>query len=302
MLRGFSLNNTRMKRVFLFILTNLAVMAVLSVAVHLLGLNRWMGAHGINYSQLLIMCGLFGFGGAGISLLLSKPMAKWSTGARTLSGNEGGVEAWLVATVDELARKAGIATPEVAIYDGAPNAFATGAFRNSALVAVSTGLMQSMDRSQVRAVLAHEVAHVANGDMQTMGLLQGVMNTFVMFVARVVGTVVDKAVLRNTDERSGIGYMVTVFVLEMVFGLLASLVVMAFSRHREYRADWMAAQLLGSAAPMQSALHVLGRMSGEPDLPKQVAAFGITGGGLASLLRSHPPISKRIAALAAFRG
>lgn len=290
-----------MKRVFLFILTNLAVMLVLSVAVHLLGLNQWMAASGIRHGQLLLMCGIFGFGGAFVSLLLSKPLAKMSVGARTLTGQEGPTERWLVATVAELAERAGIATPEVALYEGAPNAFATGAFRNSALVAVSTGLLQSMNQREVTAVLAHEVAHVANGDMQTMGLLQGVMNTFVMFAARVVGTVVDKAVLRNNDDRPGIGYMVSVMVLELVFGLLASLVVMAFSRHREYRADWMAAELLGSARPMQAALAALAQQSGHgADLPKQVAAFGITDGGLSQLLRTHPSLGDRIEALNQF--
>ncbi len=289
-----------MKRIALFLITNLAVLLVLSVTASLLGVNQWVTAQGLNFTSLLAFCALFGFGGAFISLLLSKPMAKWSTGARVIYGNEGQLEHWLVSTVEDLAQAAGIRTPQVALYEGAPNAFATGAFRNDALVAVSTGLLNSMSHDEVRAVLAHEVAHVANGDMQTMTLLQGVVNTFVMAAARVIGTAIDRVVLRNESDRPGIGFMVSVFVLELVFGLLASLIVMAFSRHREYRADWGAAQLLGSAVPMQRALQ---RLAGnESDLPKTVAAFGISGGGsgFMDLLRSHPRIEDRIEALRAF--
>lgn len=288
-----------MKRVGLFILTNLAVMVTLSVAVHLLGLNQWLTANGIDYGALLLMCAVFGFGGAFISLLLSKPVAKWSVGARVISGREGAIEQWLVTEVAQLAAQARITPPEVAVYPGSPNAFATGAFRNSALVAVSSGLLQSMSRDEVRAVLAHEIAHVANGDMQTMGLLQGVMNTFVMFAARVVGTVVDKVVFKSEDGRS-VGYFMVVVVLEVLFGILAAMVVMAFSRHREYRADWMAAQLLGSARPMQAALRTLAR--GSSALPQAVAAFGIQGKASrwASLLGSHPSIEDRVKALEAF--
>lgn len=275
-----------MTRIVLFVLANLAIMLVLSVAATLLGV------HGHGMKSLLVYCGLFGMGGSFISLLLSKPLAKWSTGARVLTGQEGGYEQWLVNTVGELAQRAGIGMPEVAFYDGAPNAFATGAFRDDALVAVSTGLAQSMTHEEVRAVLAHEIAHIANGDMVTMSLLQGVMNTFVMFAARVVGGAVDR-------DRRGAGYMITVVVLEMVFGILASLIVMAFSRHREYRADWGAAELLGSAVPMQRALHRLGHASS--DLPKQVAAFGISGNlDVEELLRTHPRIEARIDALNAF--
>lgn len=289
-----------MKRVVLFVLTNLAVMVTLSVAVHLLGLNNWLGANGIDYGALLAMCAVFGFGGALISLLMSKPMAKWSVGARVITGQEGSTEQWLVSEVARLAERAGISTPEVAVYRGSPNAFATGAFRNSALVAVSTGLLESMSRDEVRAVLAHEVAHVANGDMQTMGLLQGVMNTFVMFAARIVGTVVDKAVFKSENGRSA-GYWLVVLALELLFGVLAAVVVMTFSRHREYRADWMAAELMGTARPMQAALRSLGR-GASGGLPQAVAAFGIRGkaGGWTSLLSSHPSIDSRIEALQAF--
>lgn len=287
-----------MKRVLLFLATNLAVMVMLSVVVHVLGLNQWMTSSGVNFAGLLAMCAVFGFGGAGVSLLLSKPLAKWSTGARVLTGQEGREEQWLVQTVHELADRAGIRPPEVALYEGAPNAFATGAFRNHALVAVSTGLVNQMNAEQVRAVLAHEVAHVANGDMQTMGLLQGVMNTFVMVAARLVGTFVDRVILKN-EEGKGVGYTVTVVVLDLVFGLLASVVVMAFSRHREYKADWMAAELMGTAAPMQSALRALAGQSS--DLPKTVAAFGISSGSSwTSLLRSHPPLEDRVQALNEF--
>lgn len=289
-----------MKRIFLFVLTNLAIMLVLSAALSVLGLNQYMTEAGVNLGSLLVFCAVFGFAGSFISLLISKRMAKWTTGARVIDGSEGGTERWLVATVQELAEKAGIRCPEVAIYQGAPNAFATGAFRNSALVAVSTGLISSMRQDELKAVLAHEVAHVANGDMQTMTLLQGVMNTFVMFIARVVGYVVDKAIMKNDDEGHGIGYTVTVLVLDLVLGVLASLIVMAFSRHREYRADWAAAQLMGSAAPMQAALARL-ETAGDAELPKQVAAFGISGGSrFMELFSSHPPLQDRIAALEKF--
>lgn len=290
-----------MKRIFLLVVTNLAVMLVLSIAVNLLGLNRFISSAGLNLSSLLVFCAIFGFAGSFISLLISKQAAKWSTGAQVINGTEGGTERWLVNTVQELSEKAGIRCPEVAVYEGAPNAFATGAFRNSALVAVSTGLLSSMRQDEVRAVLAHEVAHVANGDMQTMTLLQGVMNTFVMFIARVVGFAVDKALQRNSDEEGpGIGYTVTVLVLDLVLGVLASIIVMAFSRHREYRADWYAAELMGSAAPMQAALARL-ETAGDAELPKQVAAFGIAGGSrLLALFSSHPPLQERIMALEKF--
>lgn len=288
-----------MKRVSLLILTNLAVLVTLSVAVHLLGLNTWLTASGIDMPRLLGFCAIFGFGGAAISLLISKPMAKWATGAQVVTGQENASTAWLVATVEELAYRAGIRPPEVAVYEGAPNAFATGAFKNSALVAVSTGLLDYMSKDQVRAVLAHEVAHISNGDMVSLSLLQGVVNTFVMAAARVVGNLVDRTIFRNEEDAPGLGYALTVVVLELVFGILASVVVMAFSRHREYRADWGAAELLGTARPMQDALRVLAGASS--DLPKSVAAFGIASkGSIATWLSSHPSIESRLDALDQF--
>ena len=288
-----------MKRVALLIGTNLAVMLVLSVVIHLFGLNRWLVSGGIDMPSLLAFCAVFGFGGAFISLLISKPMAKWSTGAKIISGSEGPTEAWLISTVGELSSRAGISMPEVAIYDGAPNAFATGATKNSALVAVSTGLLQSMDRSQIKAVLAHEVSHAANSDLVTLTLIQGVVNTFVMFLARIVGYAIDKGLLRNEGDRPGIGYSITGVVLDIVFGVLASIIVAAFSRRREFRADAGAAQLMGDGKPMISALRALSANQEDASLPKNMQAFGIAGGrgGLMSLFASHPPIEDRIKAL-----
>jgi heat shock protein HtpX len=286
-----------MKRIFLFVLTNLLVVVTLGVVASVLGVNRWLTANGIDFGALLMFSFLFGFGGAFISLLISKPVAKWSMGARVITGNEGSAEAWLVQTVAAIATRAGIRMPEVAVYEGAPNAFATGAFKNSALVAVSTGLLQQMDRSQVEAVLGHEVSHVANGDMVTLALIQGVMNTFVIFLSRVVGYAVDRVLLKNESDSPGVGYYVSVVVLDILFGLLAAVVVAWFSRWREYRADAGSARLLGQAGPMVSALQALGRMQGGT-LPANLQAFGITGGGrVREWFASHPPIEKRIAAL-----
>ncbi len=284
-------------RIFLLVLTNLAVMLVLSLVSTALGLNTWLTAHGLQFGALLGYCAVFGMGGSVISLLLSKSIAKWTTRAHVITGREGPVEQDLVRMVDQLAQRARIGMPEVAIFDGAPNAFATGAFRNSALVAVSTGLLHTMDRGQVEAVLAHEVAHIANGDMQTMGLLQGVLNTFVMLASRVIGMAVDRTVFNNEGARGGLGYTLVYVLLQTLFGIAASLVVMAFSRHREYRADWGAAQLLGSAVPMQRALKGLAGESS--DLPAPVAAFGISSRH-AGLFRSHPPLHSRIKALNKF--
>jgi heat shock protein HtpX len=288
-----------MKRIVLFIATNLAIMLVLGISASLLGVNKYLTANGLNLGTLLAFAGLMGFGGAFISLFLSKPIAKWSTGARVIEQPGSSTELWLMNTVASQAQKAGIAMPEVAIYDGEPNAFATGATKNSSLVAVSTGLIESMTREEVEAVLAHEVAHIANGDMVTLTLIQGVVNTFVIFLARVVGYAVDQF-LRKNDEQSagpGIGYTVTVIVLDIVFGILASIIVMYFSRQREYRADRGAAQILGTPRPMIAALHRLGGLA-QGDLPKNLAASGIAGGsGLAALFSSHPPIEARIAAL-----
>ena len=214
-----------MKRIALFLLTNLAVMLVLSITASLLGVNKWMTSQGLNFGSLLIFCALFGFGGAFISLFLSKPLAKWSTGARVIDGSEGSTEYWLMSTVAKLAARAGIGMPEVAVYEGEPNAFATGASKNSALVAVSTGLLSAMERSQVEAVLAHEVGHVVENDMVTLTLVQGVVNTFVMFIARVVGYVVDRVILKNDEDAPGMGYTISVIVLDILFGVLATMIV-----------------------------------------------------------------------------
>src|SRR5690554_5148034 len=240
-----------MKRIFLFLLTNIAVMLVLSATMSILGVGRYLTANGLDLTQLLIFSALIGFTGSIISLLISKWMAKQSTGARVIDPQApaNAREAWLVDTVHQLADRAGIGRPEVAIYDGAPNAFATGAFKNDALVAVSTGLLDSMTEEEVAGVLGHEVAHVANGDMVTLTLIQGVVNTFVIFLSRVVGYVVDRVILKNERE-GGIGFYISVIVCEIVFGILASIIVAWFSRQREYRADAGSANLLGSREPM----------------------------------------------------
>ena len=286
-----------MKRVVLLIATNLAVVLVLSIVLRLLGLDRAMYSQtGMSMAGLLVFSAVVGFTGSIISLLLSKSMAKWSTGARVIEqpGNE--AEAWLVETVRKLAAKAGIGMPEVAIYDGAANAFATGAFRNSALVAVSTGLLQSMNKEEVEAVLGHEIGHVANGDMVTLTLIQGVVYTFVVFFARIIGSIVDKTVFR-TERGNGPGYFITVIVAQIVLGILASMIVAWFSRRREFRADAASAQLLGSPSPMVNALRRLGGV--EPGaLPQSMSGFGITDkGGIMSLFATHPPLEERIAAL-----
>ena len=291
-----------MKRVLLFIVTNLAVMLVLGIAASVLGVNRFLTANGLNLGTLLGFALLMGFGGAIISLLMSKPMAKWSTGARVITGQEGPTERWIVSTVQGFAQKAGIGMPEVAIFEGEPNAFATGAFKNSALVAVSTGLLQTMNREEVEAVIGHEVAHIANGDMVTMALIQGVMNTFVVFLSRVIGYAVDSFLRRNDEESSGpgIGYMVTTIVLDIVLGFLAAIIVAWFSRQREFRADAGAAQLMGRRQPMINALARLGGLHAA-ELPKSMAAMGIAG-GIGQLFSTHPPIEERIAALQNMQG
>ncbi|HYG46273.1 MAG TPA: protease HtpX [Bordetella sp.] len=291
-----------MKRIFLFVVTNLAVMVVLSATLRILGVDRIITAQGINFQGLLVLSVVIGFGGAIISLLISKPMAKWSTGAQVIdpAAPQDARAAWLVETVHQLADRAGIGRPEVAIYEGQPNAFATGAFKNNSLVAVSTGLLDSMTEEEVAAVLGHEVAHIANGDMITLTLIQGVVNTFVVFLARVVGYFIDRTVFRN-ERGVGIGYFVTVLVCEIIFGILASIIVAWFSRQREYRADAGSAQLMGSREPMMRALARLGGL--EPgELPKSFEASGISGkGGLAAIFASHPPIQNRIAALQQMR-
>jgi heat shock protein HtpX len=290
-----------MKRIILFLLTNLAVLVVLSVVLRVFGLDQAMYSQtGISYGGLLAFSAVVGFTGAIISLLMSKMIAKWSTGAHVIEQPRDEAEAWLVEAVRRLATKAGIAMPEVAIYDGPPNAFATGAFKNSALVAVSTGLLQSMNKEEVEAVLAHEIAHVANGDMVTLTLVQGVVNTFVVFFSRIVGSIVDKAVFRS-DRGTGPGYFITVMVCQIVFGILASMIVAWFSRQREFRADAGSAQFLGSPNPMIAALRRLGGL--EPgELPKALSGFGITDKpGFMALFSTHPPIEVRIAALSGQR-
>jgi heat shock protein HtpX len=289
-----------MKRIVLFLVTNLAVMLVMSVVLSLLGVNRFLTANGLNLGALMVFSLVVGFTGAIFSLLISKQMAKWSTGARVIDSPSSSTELWLLDTVKKLADRAGIAMPEVALYEGEPNAFATGAFKNSALVAVSTGLLESMTKDEVEAVLGHEISHVANGDMVTLTLIQGVVNTFVIFLARVVGFFIDKAVFRNNDDRGpGIGYMITVFVCEILFGILASIIVAWFSRYREFRADAGSAQLLGNPQPMVKALARLGGLEPPESMPGTFKSFGINGGssGFSALFASHPPIEERIAAL-----
>jgi len=288
-----------MKRIALFVLTNLAVMAVLLITTRLLGVDRFLTANGLNLTALAGFSLVIGFGGATISLLMSKWMAKMSTGAQVINQPRTADEAWIVQTVQKFADKAGIGMPEVAIYEGAPNAFATGAFKNSALVAVSTGLLQNMTRDEVEAVIGHEVAHVANGDMVTMTLIQGVMNTFVVFLSRVIGYAVDSFLRRGDSNSSGpgIGYLVTTIVMDIVLGFLAAIIVAWFSRQREFRADAGAADLMGRKQPMINALARLGGLT-PGELPKTMQAMGITG-GLGKLFSTHPPIEERIAALQA---
>ncbi len=289
-----------MKRTFLFILTNIAVIAVMSITLSLLGVNRYLTARGIDFHALLIFSLVLGFTGSIISLLMSKKMAKWSTGAVVIEQPRNHAERWLLDTVARLSKAAGIKMPEVAVYEGEPNAFATGAFKDSALVAVSTGLLQSMNHEEVEAVLGHEISHVANGDMVTLTLIQGVVNTFVIFLARVVGFFVDSFLSRNSDENrsvGGIGYFFTVIACEILFGFVANIIVAWFARRREFYADAGSASLMGDGRPMEHALYRLGQM--QPGaLPKNMAAFGINGAGsLLSLFATHPPIEKRIEAL-----
>ncbi len=286
-----------MKRIVLLVLTNVLVVVVLGIVASLLGVNRYLTGAGLNLGLLLGYALVIGFGGAFISLLISKPLAKWSSGVQLIEQPQNADEAWIVQTVQKLAHQAGIGMPEVGIFEGEPNAFATGAFRDSALVAVSTGLLQGMTRDEVEAVLGHEVAHIANGDMVTMTLIQGVMNTFVVFLSRVIGYAVDSFLRKNDEERSGpgIGYYVTTIVLDIVLGFAAAMVVAWFSRQREFRADAGAAQLMGNRQPMIDALARLGGMQ-PGELPKSVAAFGIAG-GIGQLFSTHPPIEERIAAL-----
>jgi len=287
-----------MKRVVLFLLTNIAVMLVLSISARILGIDRFLTSNGLNMGMLLAFAALIGFGGSFISLMMSKTMAKWSTGAQVIQRPGNQDEVWLVDTVGRLAAKAGLPMPEVAVYEGAPNAFATGPSKSNSLVAVSTGLMQRMNRKEVEAVLAHEVAHIENGDMVTLTLIQGVVNTFVIFLSRAAGYAVDSFLRKNDEESSGpgIGYWISSIVFEILFGVLASIVVLYFSRQREYRADAGAAALMGDRRPMIDALHALGNLQAG-QLPKEMAASGIAGGGMMALFSSHPPLESRIAAL-----
>ena len=287
-----------LKRITLFLLTNLAVLVLLGIIMNVV--LPMFGIRLGNNGGLLVMAAVFGFGGAFISLLMSKWMAKRSTGAQVIEQPRNEMEQWLFSTVQRQAQAAGIGMPEVAIYEAPEiNAFATGANRNNALVAVSTGLLRSMDRDQAEAVLGHEVSHVANGDMVTMALLQGVLNTFVIVLSRLVGRVIDGYLSGGRNEGVGMGYFASVFVLDLVFGLFASMIAMWFSRHREFRADAGGATL-SSRDKMISALERLKLNHGENTLPKQVAAFGISGAighGLKKLLTSHPPLEVRIQAL-----
>ena len=288
-----------MKRIVLFLATNLAVLLVLSIVAHLLGVDTYLQAHGSSFGGLLVWAALFGFGGAFISLLMSKAQAKMFMGVRVIGQSADPTEQWLLSVVEHHARGVGVGMPEVGIFNSPePNAFATGASRNSALVAVSTGLLQRMNRQEIEAVLGHEMTHVANGDMVTLTLIQGVVNTFVLLLARVVGNIIDRAVFRSDDGR-GIASYVTFYALQIAFGLLATPIVMWFSRWREFRADRGGAQLAGTGS-MVAALEELKRVH-EPLPARQFAAFGIADGSVASGLRrlfmSHPPLDERIAAL-----
>jgi heat shock protein HtpX len=290
-----------MKRIMLFLLTNLAVILVLSVVARLTGLDTWLTVHGSSLTGLLVFAAFFGFGGAFISLAMSKSMAKMSMGVRVIGQSSDPTEQWLLSVVQHHAQAVGVTMPEVGIFDSPePNAFATGARRNAALVAVSTGLLQRMNHQEIEAVLGHEMTHVANGDMVTLTLVQGVVNTFVIFLARVIGNIIDRAVFRSEDGR-GIASFVTIIVLQLLLGILANMIVMWFSRRREFRADSGGARLTGTEN-MIAALEALKRVH-EPLPSKQFAAFGIAdgsaGGGLKRLFMSHPPLDERIAALRA---
>jgi heat shock protein HtpX len=288
-----------MKRIFLFVVTNLAVLALLSVVIFII--ERVFGVHleGGGLGGLLVFAAVFGFGGALISLALSKWTAKRMMGVHVITAPQSDVETWLLATVKRLADQAHIGMPEVGIFDAAEmNAFATGARRNAALVAVSTGLLRSMSRSQIEAVLGHEITHVSNGDMVTLALLQGVLNTFVIFLARIIGSFVDRALFKNEREQSGIGFFLTTMVAQIVLGIFASMIVSWYSRRREFRADRGGADLAGTGS-MIAALEALKRSQGEP-MPPQMQAFGINTGGGSGFMRlfmSHPPLDERIAAL-----
>lgn len=289
-----------MKRMFLFLATNIGVLLVLSVVAHLFGVDRYLTQNGLNMGGMLIFCGIFGMGGAFISLAMSKPMAKWTTGAKIIEKPSNSAEAWLLSTVQRQARQANIGMPDVAIYDAPDvNAFATGMSRNNALVAVSTGLLKGMSQDEIEAVLGHEISHVANGDMVTMTLVQGVVNTFVMFLARVVGYAIDKAVFRS-ERAGGPGYFISVLVLQVVFGILASAIVAWFSRYREFHADSGGAHLAGRRKMIAALERLKNREPVQGQLPEQLSAFGIApnfGSGFKKMFATHPPLEERIAAL-----
>ena len=291
-----------MKRIFLFVATNMAIMLVLSVTMRVLGVEPYLNANGLNLTSLLIFAGVFGFGGAFISLAISKWMAKKSMGVRVIESPSSSNELWLVDTVKKFAADAGIGMPEVGIFDTSQvNAFATGMNKNNALVAVSSGLLQTMTRAEAEAVIGHEIAHVANGDMVTLALIQGVVNTFVMFLSRVIGHTVDKVVFKS-ERSGGPAFFITMIIAELVLGVLASIIVMWFSRQREFRADMGGASLAGKGA-MIAALERLNSLHPAP-LPEKMAAFGIAGGGAGGIKRlfmTHPPLEERIAALRAVR-
>lgn len=288
-----------MKRIFFFLVTNMAILVVLSATMRLFGIEPYLTQYGLNYQSLLIFAAVFGMGGAFISLAISKWTAKRFTGARVIESPSNATERWLVETVGRQAREAGIGMPEVAIFDSPDvNAFATGARRDNALVAVSTGLLRTMSQEEAEAVLGHEVSHVANGDMVTLALIQGVVNTFVIFLSRVIGQIVDRVVFKN-ERGHGPAFWITTIVAELVLGILASMVVMWFSRQREFRADAGGARL-SSRGNMIAALERLKRGADQPHLPDQLAAFGIAGQigqGLKRLLMTHPPLEERIEAL-----
>ncbi len=287
-----------MKRVFLFLVTNLAIVFVLNIVLHLLGVDRIQTANGgLDINNLLVFSAIFGFGGALISLAISKWSAKRMMGVEVITEARSPREIWLVNTVQRCATEAGIGMPEVGIFDSPDmNAFATGARRDSALVAVSTGLLNGMSQAEAEAVIGHEISHVANGDMVTLTLIQGVVNTFVIFLSRVIGYVVDKIILKN-ERSNGMAYMASVFISQMVLGILASMIVMWFSRQREFRADAGGAKLAGRTN-MIAALERLMNRHSEAALPEKMAAFGISGGkGISRLFMTHPPLEERIAAL-----
>ena len=289
-----------MKRIMLFLATNIAVIVVLSIVANLFGVDRFLTQNGLNLPAMLIFCAIFGMGGSFISLAMSKSMAKWSTKAQVIEKPTTSAEAWLLSTVQRQARQAGIGMPEVAIYNSPDvNAFATGMNKNNALVAVSTGLLQGMSQDEIEAVLGHEVSHVANGDMVTLTLVQGVVNTFVMFLARVVGYAIDKAVFKS-ERAGGPGYFISVLVLQIVFGILASAIVAWFSRHREFHADAGGAHLAGRRKMIAALERLKNRQPVQGELPEQLSAFGIAasfGTGLKRMFATHPPLDERIAAL-----